>query len=169
MTRDKWRDILEIIGIVSIVASLVFVGLQISQEQTMNRYQADADFDDTMFEYARIIGESPEIWRKGLNGGELTASEEIQFQALAYIVEQKFTGIYSRASLVKGGRNLDGIARQFASNLYAFPGLRREFLSRCHRINSMGLEPPFCAHVERTLGLLDSGELPAAEGVHFIL
>ena len=169
MTREKWRDVLEIVGVFSIVASLIFVGLQIRQEQTMNLFQATADFDDTMFEYARIIGENPELWRKGLSGGELTESEEIQFQALAYIAEQKFDGIYSRSLLVENGRNVDGIARHFASNLHAFPGLRREFLSRCHRMNSMGLEPRFCAHVERTLKRLDSGELPPVEGTHFIL
>ena len=160
---------METIGIVSIIASLVFVGLQIRQDQTMNRFQAVADFDDTMFEYARIIGENPDLWRKGLRGDDLDESEEIRFQALAYLVEQKFSGIYQRASLVKTGRNQDGIARQFASNLFAFPGLRREFLGRCHRINSMGLEPAFCSHVEQILKLLDDGEISPAEGVHYIL
>jgi hypothetical protein len=168
MNRDKWRDILETLGIVSIVASLVFVGLQLRQDQKMNRYQAEADFDDTMFEYARIIGENPELWRKGLRGDELSESEEIRFQALAYIVEQKYTGIYGRSLLIGMGRDPEGIVRQFASNLYAFPGLRREFLGRCHRINSMGLEPAFCSRVEQTLTLLSNGEIPPAEGVHYI-
>ena len=68
MAREHWRDRLEAIGFVILIASLIFVGLQLRQDHTIARAQNSADFDDTMIEYARVINANREVWIKGLEG-----------------------------------------------------------------------------------------------------
>ena len=74
MTRGQWKDVLEAIGFVMLISSLIFVGLQIRQEHRIARLQNSADFDDTMIEYARVINANREVWKKGLEDAEALAS-----------------------------------------------------------------------------------------------
>jgi hypothetical protein len=77
MAQDQWRDILEAIGFVILIASLIFVGLQIRQDHGIAQAQNAADFDDTMIEYARVINANREVWIKGLEGAELSPVDAV--------------------------------------------------------------------------------------------
>ena len=64
MAREQWKDLVEAIGFVALIASLIFVGLQIRQDHKIARVENAADFDDTMIEYARVINANREVWIK---------------------------------------------------------------------------------------------------------
>ena len=52
MQFSKWKDIAELVGLVAIVASLVFVGLQLKQGQEIalaTQYQARAEATQTLY------------------------------------------------------------------------------------------------------------------------
>ena len=168
MRRVQWKDLAEAIGFVALIASLVFVGLQIRQDQKIARLQIAAEFDDTMIEYARVINANREIWIKGLEGGDLTPEDQVTFEAVAFAVWQKFLGLYNRADFVDKGRK-GGIARQLASELYIFPGLREYFLARCGHHESMGFFRPYCHDVKEQLDKLDDGTLPPPKGKLYVL
>ena len=51
MNRANWKDIAELVGIAAIVASLVFVGLEMRQQQVLAR----AELGSQSFEYMRSI------------------------------------------------------------------------------------------------------------------
>ena len=74
MNRGQLKDLLEAVGFIVLIASLIFVGLQIRQDHTIARAQDAADFDDTMIEYARVINANRDVWIRGLEGTELTPS-----------------------------------------------------------------------------------------------
>ncbi len=169
MQSTNWKEIAELIGIAAIVASLVFVGLQLRQDQDIARYEGASDYYDTTIAYAGAIIENAGIWREGLEGLQFDdPNQEVKFQALAYMAHRKFAGIYSRDERIDGGRRQNAITRQFASELYTFPGLRRTFLSRCEKQYSMGLSPQFCIDVLEKLRLIDSGQISPPQGVHYI-
>lgn len=138
------------------MASLIFVGLQIRQEHRLARAQNAADFDDTMIEYARVINANRKIWIRGLEGDELSLADQVSFEVVAFAVWQKFNALHARDCLL-GVRGRDGIARQLASELYIFPGLRHDFVARCEHHESMGFSRSFCRNVKEQLGKLDDG------------
>lgn len=138
------------------------------QDHAIARAQEAADFDDTMIEYARVINANREIWIRGLEGDELSVADQVSFEAVAFAVWQKFNGTYVRDEFL-GGRGKIGVARQIASELYIFPGLRSYFLARCSHQESMGYSRPFCGDVLQQLGKLDDGTLPPPEGKLYVL
>ncbi len=165
MTRQQW---LEAVGFVLLIASLMFVGLQLRQDHRLAQAQNAADFDDTMIEYARVINANREVWIKGLEGAELTPPDQVAFETVAFAVWQKFFGLYERSEFLDGRPQKD-IARQLASELYIFPGLRRYFVARCEHGESMGFSRPFYRDVRGQLGKLDDGTLPPPEGKLYVL
>jgi len=169
MTREQWKDLLEAIGFVALIASLVFVGLQIRQDHTIARAQDAADFDDTMIEYARVINENRDVWVKGLEGAELSTLDQVAFESVAFTVWQKFNGLYLRNQILGDDAVLGGAARQIASEMFVYPGLRKYFLARCAHRESMGQIVSFCDDIRTQLKALDDGALPAPEGKLYVL
>jgi hypothetical protein len=51
----------------------------------------------------------------------------VTIEVVAFTVWQKFNGIYDRDNLL-GGRGKDGVARQLASELYIYAGLKDYFV-----------------------------------------
>jgi len=168
MSRDQWKDAVEAIGFVVLICSLIFVGLQIRQDHTIARAQNAADFDDTMIEYSRVINANREVWIRGLEGAELSVADQVTFESVAFAVWQKFSGLHRRNRLLGEGTGVEA-ARQIASELYIFPGLRNYFLDRCAHRESMGQKISFCDDIRTQLDLLDDGKLPAPEGRLFVL
>ncbi len=168
MSRDQWKDAVEAIGFVALIGSLIFVGLQIRQDHAIARAQNAADFDDTMIEYARVINANREVWIKGLEGAEMSVADQVTFESVAFAVWQKFSGLHGRSQLLGEGTGVQA-ARQIASELYIFPGLRNYFMARCKHRESMSQKISFCNDIRTQLDLLDDGTLPAPEGKLFVL
>jgi hypothetical protein len=168
MSREQLKDTLEAIGFIALIASLIFVGLQIRQDHVIALAQDAADFDDTMIEYASVINANREVWVNGLNGAELSILDQVTFETVAFTVWQKFGGIYRRTELLED-RNTMGVARQVASELFVYPGLRQYFMSRCAHRESMGQQISFCDDIRTQLSRLDDGSLPPPEGRLYVL
>ena len=167
MNRAQWKDLLEGTGLMAIIGSLIFVGLQIRQDSMIAGIQDAADFNDTMIEYARIINDNRDIWIKGLEGGELSSSDKITFEAVAFSVWQKFSGLYTRNELLNSGSE-EGVARQLAGELFIYPGLRNYIIGRCKHRESMGQYISFCDDVRVQLERFDNGTWPKPEGQFYV-
>ena len=119
MTREQWKSVFEAIGFMVLIASLIFVGLQIRQEHQIARAQNSADFDDTMIEYARVINANREVWKKGLEGEELPPTDQIAFEAVAFAVWQKFFGIYHAPTSLAIGHEMRLLGNWRASFIFS--------------------------------------------------
>ena len=126
MRTSNWKDVAELIGITAIVGSLIFVGFQMRQDKLIAEAQIYADRDDTTINLAEVIGENSEVWKKGLNGEDLDASEQLTFDSLAraYYLSRVFR--YERAQRLGIG-DPERLANFTAFHLYMYPGLRRAF------------------------------------------
>ena len=129
MDSAKINDWLQIIGIFALVLSLIFVGLQIRQEQEIAIVDTYGSVAETEIDLSILIGEYFEVWRKGLEGETLTENEKGLFRGLATAVESQYQRNFIRWSRIGPG-DPDSIASEFAFALYSFPGLRESFESK---------------------------------------
>ena len=129
MKLNILKNIAELIGMVAIVASLIFVGFQLQQDRSI----AEAEFLTTdqglEIEFAQLVQNSPGAWRKGLAGEELNPEEEVEFDLMAYTLF-RINANSNRRGLVFDGLTIgltgDG-PRSFAHFIYVNPGLHKWF------------------------------------------
>jgi hypothetical protein len=66
MTHERWRTYFEAVGISAVVASLIFVGIQLRQDQKIATAQYAYDWLGAKIEISALIAENKEIWIAGL-------------------------------------------------------------------------------------------------------
>ena len=165
--KVNWKSIAEFVGVAAIVASLIFVGVQLEQDRQLALAENAADFDDTMIEYASVIRENREVWLRGLEGAELSLPDQVVFESLGFAVWQKFTGLHRQSRYLYRSSGTSA-ARQLAGEMYIFPGLREYVLSRCKHRESVGQKIQLCHDVREQLSAFDDGVLSPPEGKLFI-
>lgn len=129
MKEKIWKDTLEGIGIVAIVLSLVFVGMQLKQNQDL----AVAEGYLSMLEIKNTVGDSiraeAEIWNKAKAGGDLADSEALTFAILVNQINDLVYYNYVQA-LVVSGDGPDNFVRDFAIFLHSNPSAKAIWLER---------------------------------------
>jgi hypothetical protein len=161
--KVDWKHIIELLGIVAIVASLIFVGFQLRQDREiaiaetfLSILSSEIDLQDTSSEHA-------ELWEKANNGEELTDVEARIFQDLIVSFDKQAN--ISRAQLNRLGHTLAARDRviDFASFLYQNPGARLAWTSMwetraLHRQITGGHDSPFPGEVRMHLEMLDAAD-----------
>lgn len=117
---------MQVIGIFAVVSSLIFVGLQMRQEQEIAIVDTYGSVAEADINLSVLIGENMSVWRKGLDGEELTEDERAKFTGLIAAVASQYQRNFIRWSRLGPG-NPDNVASEFAYALYIFPGMRDAF------------------------------------------
>jgi hypothetical protein len=130
MDSAKLNDWMQAAGIFAVVASLVFVGLQIQQDRAISTVESLSSRADILAELANMIGTNRALWVSGLNGDELSEEDMAAFQAMAEAVESYFVSVYIRLNAIDGSqsggpRSGEEPIRNYAFALYLHRGLRR--------------------------------------------
>ena len=128
MRSISWRDTAELLGIAAIVASLVFVGIQLRQDSRFAEQEGRFAFVETIAELARIYNEDEEVWRKGLLDEKLTESERVTFNVLVRVYYIHSLNVFGRRELRDGPDSMD-IPRRVAIHMYQYPGLKGALIS----------------------------------------
>ena len=120
MKKSDWKNTAELIGIAAIVASLVFVGMQLMQENDIALVGTTQSWVETSTDLNIAISESAEIWAKSNSGEELSEEERIA-------IKQLVIGLYRRAVANTFQRRRLGESgsytlQSFAIQLYENPG-----------------------------------------------
>lgn len=126
MKPMNWKTTAEFVGISAIIGSLIFVGMQLRQEQAIAIVDTYGPIVESNEAVLSLIGEQPEIWEKGLLGDELSTSEEIVFSGMVRAVFSRHAHMYIRFSRIGPGDPAE-IMKDFAYAIYIFPGLRRQW------------------------------------------
>ena len=129
MKEKNWKDIVELVGIAAIVGSLIFVGLQVRQDQQIAIAATFSTAIEATSNLATLIEADAETWKKGLDGGELSAADEIKFLAMVAAVEAYQLNMYIRFDRLEIG-DPERTYRNYAYAIYLHPGLRKAFLTR---------------------------------------
>jgi len=125
MKSNNWKDFAELIGITAIVASLIFVGLQMRQAEVIAKSDMAASYLANRIEMYAAINEHPDIWVRGNKGEELEEDESAIFSRQVFIVNDE--AYYSvQQSIIWGqSESADVEAAIFAAYLHENPGARR--------------------------------------------
>lgn len=177
MNRGIWNDLFERIGIVAIIASLIFVGLQVRQDQNIAVAQILAEHDGNLIEMANLVSDNREIWIRGLEGEELSKLDELAFQTMADTTDRLLSNRFNRTQLLDTFPG-DLVAQRYAFRLYTFPGLRRIYeVKKARRLThnsgfngtDVGGSAGFRIKVDRYLVELDTGSPPAYEEKGYVV
>jgi hypothetical protein len=138
MKKSDWKGTAELVGIAAIVASLVFVGFQLRQDEGIAELNGRSVFVDTTIELARLFSDNEEVWRKGLRNDPLTESEQVTFNALIRVFYIHSLNTYGRRRVGVGNRgNPMKIPKLVAIYMYQYPGLRRGMNALDAKLDSM--------------------------------
>jgi len=88
MPKYNWRTLGEIVGLLSVVASLLFVGFQLKQDQTLARSELASDGFNSMSRIAQTLSEAEfaAIYAKMLKEPQQLSMEEI-IQVNAFLTQ----------------------------------------------------------------------------------
>lgn len=117
-----WRETIEMLGIVSIVGSLIFVGLELNQAQQVALNESGYYIVDSGVERANVVNAHPDIWAKG-NAGEELSREELVIYDNQLLVAWAIA-FWTTQTSRRLGSNLDVSLHDFASFLHRNPGAR---------------------------------------------
>ena len=77
MKSVNWRALAEVVGIAAIVASLIFVGLQLRQSQDIALSELGASRHASRIELNNAISDHADIWARGNAGDELDHADSV--------------------------------------------------------------------------------------------
>jgi len=124
MKSVSWKSMIEFAGIAAIVASLIFVGLQLQQERRVASIEAGFNLVESFYEQQNGKIGNAAIWAKGNAGEEqLGPAEAVIYDAL---IRKQFGHAYWSSHAMKQLGNEHNVdIHDFAGFLYRNPGARR--------------------------------------------
>ena len=132
MNTGRWKEIIELVAVFSIVASLIFVGLQIKQEQEIAAANSVSMAAEGNRYWAKLVLENTEVWLKGLSGDPLSTNEAEQFRSLAAAYRIERFARWFRATRI-GHAYAEQFAIGLAMDLRLSPGLLTYWHETRHR------------------------------------
>ena len=127
MKSTNWREVAELVGMAAIVASLIFVGLELRQSHVIATNEIRLATASANFEARNAVNEYAEIWDRGVAGESLEKSDQWIFNNLVdNYYRTQFWSWYTRKEIgVPANRSV----RAFAQFLHRNPGARRAWLA----------------------------------------
>lgn len=134
MKSTIWKDDVELIGIAAIVASLVFVGIELQQSQSIAR--ADRQFQqvEKVFGLTDLISAHSALIVKINRGNQLTDEEEVVATSLVRSIWTAYFFSWTQVSLVNADGGFTSI-RALAIFLNDNPGLKKRYLVRTDQLD----------------------------------
>ena len=129
MKSVGWKDVVELVGIVAIVASLVFVGQELRQTRDIALSERGLNILLAGIEARRPIFEFPDIWARGNAGEELNPTEAVIYRTLIRDINAYAFHRYHSAFRMGDQSSGNAASWDLAGFLYENPGARRAWES----------------------------------------
>jgi hypothetical protein len=122
MKSISFREFAEMIGIISIVASLIFLALQVQQTHQIAQGDTALSYMEATAAFKEIIIENADVWTRGCEGGELSATDQTKYIQLvrSYGMYSFFTWRAARDGVMELDPNMP--VETFAANVHRYPG-----------------------------------------------
>lgn len=129
MDSDKVNDWLQIVGMFGIIASLIFVGVQVRQTQAIGEGESAIQFFEASIAGRQLFIDNIDVWIKGCAGEKMSVAEEAQFAHMyrAYGQGSYFAWMSARHNILE--LNPDDVVYAFAASMHRYQGLARIRLS----------------------------------------
>jgi len=123
MKYEEWLPVAELLGMIAVVASLVFVGLEIQQSREIARSEWTGVLSQEQIALDSLLSSQADIWRKGCVGENLTPSENIvfvrQFSAFYHVAFARWI----RGNIGINGADPGWVSKEYAKNIHRYAGL----------------------------------------------
>ena len=155
MAQKSWKEIAELIGLTAIVASLVFVGMQMKQSQQLAFAESAQIMRANDIEQGSLEAQHIDVWLRGNSGEELNREERAIYEIL--FTQKQNQWFFNWLALDSIGTDYEGVGPLgFARFLHQNPGAqveweRRRAESERLQVGGHGPFPEFAAKVEADL------------------
>jgi hypothetical protein len=144
----KFNEVAELLGMVAIVASLIFVGLQLRQSQRIALAEMEVANSSASIELASLLSDHAEVWVRGIAGDELEGSDAEVFKSIVITLADNAYSEQKQFRLLGDDRLADAKVHEFAAYLHDRPGARRAWTEREASLkNSRSLLNPLAVEV----------------------
>ena len=130
MKFSEWKDTAELIGILALVASLVFVGLQMRQTEDIALSEANLTYLLSKIERNNAIIENSAIWVRGNAGEELSEEDSAVFWALVLNMSDTAFFVVQQTRRLGLDYAADATTADLAAYLHNNPGAWRVWNER---------------------------------------
>jgi hypothetical protein len=144
MNKTAWKNAIEAIGVLSIVASLVFVGLEV-QQSTRAAIDASLSSDTSIIiDTESLVLSHPDVWRRGCLAELSDPTEQLIYSRIhhAYVFNYYLRWLRSTMGMESSSGPL--AVDNIAMNIYRYAGFQAEWdahgLSRQHLDDSVRLQ-----------------------------
>ena len=135
MKPINWKEAAELIGIFAILASLIFVALQLRQEEELLQTEMRAAMVANTVSINESIIQNADVWVRGYNGEELDPAESVIHARLITNVNDYMFQV-RQTFLVTEPQSEEHILAEFAGFLADNPGAYQAWIDRERRINT---------------------------------
>jgi len=125
----SWKDIAEFVGIAAIVASLIFVGLQMRQSQDIAISDGNLANAANRIERNAFIGANPAIWHSGNAGEELDDIDAVVFKSMVQSMHDAAHFEFLRTRRLGSPEIANFVAAEFAAFLFENTGARNHWFN----------------------------------------
>jgi hypothetical protein len=176
MDSAKLNDWMQVIGIFAVVASLIFVGLQMQQDREIAAVEAMSSRSGEITDLAEVIGNNKSVWVSGLNGDEMPDDDVATFHAMNEAVESYFASLWFRLDTIGvGNASPESVIDDYAFAIYTHTGLRRAWNgqmdywdARNAAMENSGVGVRFRNRIKIRLSQLDKDAPPVPEAKRYV-
>ena len=145
MISEKVHDWLQLVGMAAVVASLVFVGLQIKQSDEIAMVELLDNSAMRNLELSTLRANHADIWQKACAGDELSPSEKVVASSIYFSFVSNNWNAWARARATGYGlAESKYFTDRVAVNIHRYPGLKKIALSyRDWRTNTSELDTEY--------------------------
>lgn len=137
MKFEQFNEIAELVGTVAVVASLIFVGLQLQQTQQqleqaedIARTEMNSSHVANVIENNNAVIQNLDIWLRGNTGEELSTAEQEIHALLVHMRNERAYYAAEGLRRLESDEIADLEAAAFAAFLYENPGAKRVWRDR---------------------------------------
>ena len=123
------RDVAEGLGVAAVVASVLFLAIQVRQAREIAVSETDAALLETHIQLQGFLSEHASVWARGSAREPMSPGDSIIFRSLVQAHNDVAFIDYRRAARL-GSDNAEVTRQDFAGLLFANPGARDAWLAR---------------------------------------
>ena len=124
----NWRELAELVGVLAIVASLVFVGLEMRQSREIAIGEGNLANAAIQMERNNAIIENSDVWVRGNSAEYLNDAESVVFEYLVRNAHIHAFMEHQRLQRLDFGQAATSVAMQFSLFLFQNPGAREVWI-----------------------------------------
>ena len=134
MEKSSWfhtvKSIAELLGIITIVISLLLVGQELKQNRQIALADSDMVYTQNTILANQQIAQYPDIWLRGNAGDSLTSAEAVIYETLLANKNDLFILKHAQALRLKDPENAYTLSIDFIGFLHRNPGARKVWAER---------------------------------------